>query len=230
MGSSLSWQTDAQLHDAVQRQLEWEPEIEADNIAVIASEGVVTLTGFARSYPAKLAAEQSVKRVRGVRGVANEILVAPPNQRTDTEIAKDAVHALRANVSVPLNVTVTARHGFLTLEGSVTWMFQKAAAGLAVVHLDGVKGVSNEIAVTPGVSVGQVKADIDAALHRCADIDARHVHVAVEGPVVRLSGEVASWHEKHEAERAAWAATGVTRVENGIVVGTSRETRNALGR
>ena len=149
MGWSLSWQTDTQLHDSVQRQLEWDPEIESDNIAVIASDGVITLTGSTHSYAAKLAAEQSVKRVRGVRGVANEIQVAPLDERTDTEIAKDAVHALRADARVPLSVTVTAHRGILTLEGEVRWMFQKAAAGAAIAHLAGVRGVSNQLAVTP---------------------------------------------------------------------------------
>jgi osmotically-inducible protein OsmY len=184
MGSSLSWQTDTQLHDSVQRQLEWDPEIESENIAVIASDGVITLTGLTRSYVAKLAAEQSVKRVRGVRGVANEIRVVPLNRRTDTDIAKDAVHALRADPRLPMSVTVTADHGLITLEGEVPWMFQKAAAGDAVAHLDGVRGVSNQVAVKPSVSVDQVKTHIDAALRRCADVDAQHLEVSVDGPVV----------------------------------------------
>lgn len=221
MGSSLSWQTDTQLHDSVQRQLEWDPQIEAHDIAVIASEGVITLTGFVHSYAAKLAAERSVKRVQGVRGVANEIQVAPLTERTDTDIARGAVHALRAHTNVPIGVKVTARSGYLTLEGQVEWMFEKEAAADAVAHLDGVKGVSNEISVKPAVAVDAVKADIDAALHRCADVDARHVLVSVDGPIVTLSGEVSSWHGRQEAERAVWSAPGVTRVENLIAVGPS---------
>jgi osmotically-inducible protein OsmY len=230
MGSSLAWQTDAQLHDSVQRQLEWDPEIEAADIAVIASDGVVTLTGAVPTYAAKLAAERSVKQVRGVRGVANEIQVTPSNQRTDTDIAKDAVRALRARADLPPTLTVTARHGILTLEGSVPWVFQKAAAGIALMHLESVKGVSNQIVVTPGVSIGQVKTDIDAALHRCADVDARHIDVSVEGSVVTLTGEVSSCHEKQEAERAASSAPGITRVDNRIAIARPREMRDALPR
>lgn len=221
MGSSLSWQTDTQLHDSVQRQLDWDPQIEAGDLAVIASEGVITLTGFVHSYAAKLAAERSIKRVQGVRGVANEIQVAPLTERTDTDIARGAVHALRAHTNVPIGVKVTARSGYLTLEGQVEWMFEKEAAADAVAHLDGVKGVSNEISVKPAVAVDAVKADIDAALHRCADVDARHVLVSVDGPIVTLSGEVSSWHGRQEAERAVWSAPGVTRVENLIAVGPS---------
>lgn len=218
MGTSLLWQTDTQLHDSVQRQLEWDPEIDAGDIAVIASDGVITLTGFVHSYAAKLAAERSVKRVRGVRAVANDVQVALRSERTDPDIAKDAVHALRVHTSVPDRVTVTVRHGFVTLEGTVEWMFQKLAAGSAVVYLDGVKGVSNLIQVKPTASAGQIKTDIDEALRRSAEVDAQHVRVSVEGSIVTLSGHVRSCHEKQEAERAAWAAAGVTRVENLMVV------------
>ena len=129
MGTSLLWQTNAQLHDAVQHQLDWEPEIDRRGIAITAADGVITLTGFVHSYAVKLAAERTVKRVRGVRAVANDIQVTPGNERNDPEIAKDAVHALRTHISVPNQVTVTARDGFLTLEGTVEWMYQKAAAG-----------------------------------------------------------------------------------------------------
>ena len=143
MGTSLLWQTDTQLHDSVQRQLEWDPEIDAHDVAVMASDGVIRLTGFVHSYATKLAAEQSVKRVRGVRAVANDIQVVLRSERTDPEIAKDAVHALRVHTNVPNQITVIVRHGFLTLEGAVEWMFQKVAAGSAVAYLDGVKSVSN---------------------------------------------------------------------------------------
>src|SRR4026207_839808 len=99
MGTSLLWQTDTQLHDAVQHQLDWDPEIDATGIAVTASDGVITLTGFVGSYAAKLAAESTGKRVRGVRAVANDLQVAIRDERTDPQIAKDAVQALRAHTS-----------------------------------------------------------------------------------------------------------------------------------
>jgi osmotically-inducible protein OsmY len=223
MGSSLSWQTDRQLQQAVQRQLDWDPEIDARTIAVIAADGVITLTGSVRSYATKVAAEQSAKRVRGVRGVANDIQVVPLPARTDTEIATDAVRALRARADLPLELKVTARNGVLILEGVVHWAFQKVAAGAVLTHLESVKGVSNQIVVTPSVSVGEVKADIEEALVRCADVDAKHIDVRVEGSVVTLSGTVTSCHEKEEAERAAAAAPGITHVDNRIVIGSLRE-------
>jgi osmotically-inducible protein OsmY len=124
-------------------------------------------------------------------------------------------------VHVPIGVKVTARNGALILEGEVEWLFEKEAAADAVAHLDGVKGVSNQIVVKPRVGIAEVKADIGAAIHRCADIDARHVLVSVDGSIVTLSGEVSSWHQRQEAERAAGSAPGITRVENLIVVAPS---------
>jgi osmotically-inducible protein OsmY len=230
MHLSLSCETDTHLHDNVQRELEWDPECEAGDLAVIVSEGVITVTGFVHSFAAKLAAERAVKRVHGVRGVVNDIQVAPLTERTDTEIARGAVHALRAHTNVPDDVTVTAMNGFLTLDGTVRRTFQKVAAGMAVANLDGVRGVSNHVVVRPAASAGDVTAVIDAALHRCASVDAQQVQVSVDGPVVTLSGQVSSWHEKQEAERAASAAPGITRIENRLVVGQARELRDALRR
>ena len=218
MGTSLLWQTDTQLHDAVQRQLDWDPEINARAIGLTASDGVITLTGFVNSYAEKLAAEQTVKRVRGVRAVADDIQVRLRDERTDPEIARDAVHALEAHTSVPNQITVTVRHGFLTLEGTVEWMYQKAAAGSAVMYLKGVKGVSNLVRISPMATTVQVKTKIEEALKRSAEIDAHQVHVEAENGTVTLSGNVRSWAERHEAERAAWAAPGVAKVENHIVV------------
>ena len=218
MGTSLLWQTDTQLHDAVQRQLDGDPEINARDIGLLASDGVITLTGFVDSYAEKLAAEQTVKRVRGVRGVADDIEVRLRDERTDPEIAKEAVHALETHTSVPNQITVTVRHGFLTLEGTVEWMYQKAAAGSAVMYLKGVKGVSNLIRISPMVTTGQIKTKIEEALNRSAEIDARKVHVDSENGTVTLSGSVRSWAEKQEAVRVAWAAPGVAKVDNHIVV------------
>lgn len=203
MGTSLLWQTDTQLHDSVQRQLEWDPEIDAHDVAVTASDGVITLTGFVHGYATKLAAEQSVKRIRGVRGVANDIQVVLRSERADPEIAKDAVHALRVHTSVPNQITVIVRNGFVTLEGAVEWMFQKVVARPAVMYLDGVRGVSNLIQVKPAASADRVTTEIDDALRRSAEVDAQHVHVEADGTIVTLSGQVrsATKNRKRSARR-----------------------------
>jgi osmotically-inducible protein OsmY len=160
MGSSSAWQTDDQLHDAVKRQLGWEPDIHADDIAVSVADSVVTLTGFANSYSEKFAAEQAAKRVLGVRAVANDVHVKLDDERSDPEIAKDAVNALKSHISVPQAVTVTVRDGFVTLEGTVEWNDQRSAAESAIRHLKGVKNVSNDIRLSP-TNVGVADRDAD---------------------------------------------------------------------
>jgi len=141
------------------------------------------------------------------------------NTALDTELAKAVAGALQRNTLVPdERITVGISEGRVTLQGHVRWAYQRAAAAKAVQDLPGVTAVTNGIVLEPHVSAMEVGSKIDAALRRVAEHDARDVNVAVTDTKVRLTGSVHSLFERVAADRAAWAASGVTEVEDNIAV------------
>jgi len=209
--------TDVRLRDAVIRQLDWDPDVDDSAIGVSAKAGVVTLTGFIGTYAGKLAAERAVRHHRGVRVVANDLVVRLKVDRTDTDIADDIARALRLR-PIPEDVQATVRNGHVTLTGRVEWFLQKAGPEEAVRHVTGVRGVVNRITVSPATVDRDVRRRIMQALHRNADLDARQISVAVSGDIVTLSGTVKSWSERDAADRAAGSALGIVHVENQLIV------------
>ncbi|MBI4262794.1 MAG: BON domain-containing protein [Acidobacteria bacterium] len=218
MTTAVPTQPDVQLRDAVVQQLDWDSQVDASAIGVTVKGGVVTLTGFVGTYAGKLAAERAVKRVRGVRAVANDVQVRLRLDRTDADIAADAVRALDLRGTLPENIQVTVHNGHVTLTGTVNMLFQRAVAEKALRHIRGIKGIVNRIQVTPAATARGVRQAIVQALHRDADVDARGIEVTVSGNKVTITGAVSAWHEKESAERAAMHAPGITVVDNRIVV------------
>jgi osmotically-inducible protein OsmY len=205
----------------VEAELKWDPDIDATDIAVAVKSGVVTLTGFVRSYLQKYQAEREVKRVSGVMGVANDIEVRLPSdsQRPDPDIARDAVAALKADLPFSSeNMKVVVKDGWVTLEGNAEWHYQRTLAEEAVRRVKGIKGVSNLIVLKPRVAPSEIKSKIEDAFRRNAELDAERITVEADGGEVILKGTVRSWAARQEAERAAWRAPGVTKVDNRITI------------
>lgn len=210
------------LQEEIIEELAFDPRITADDVAVTIKEGIVTLRGTVPSLNEKWAAEDAVKRVRGVRGVADELAVDLPSAhvRTDTDIALAIEHRFATNVAVPATVKFVVKDGCVTLTGEVPWHYNAQEATYEARRVTGVLNVIDRTNVKPKISLSadQVKQKIQAEFARLAQFDAKDVGVSVSGGTVTLIGTVRSWTEHDKAAKAAWSLPGVTRVENFISV------------
>ncbi|MGZ8251238.1 MAG: BON domain-containing protein [Methylophilaceae bacterium] len=210
--------SDVELQRDVMDELAWEPSIEAISIKVSVNKGVVMLAGKVSSYPEKLTAEYTAQRVAGVLGLIEAIAVdLPPglSKYKDSEIKQVAQTILKWNVAVPDDkIMLKVEKGCITLEGEVTWQYQKIALETALRYIKGVTAIVNNIGIVPRVAAVQARIKIEAALKRNAWVDTREIEVAADSGKVTLKGISNTWKSYQEAERSAWALPGVRMVKN----------------
>ena len=146
------------------------------------------------------------------------VTIAVDHQRTDSDIAAAIQRALKWEVFVPNTVTAKVEKGAVTLQGKVTWNYQREAAERVVRNLTGVVSLYNSVSLEPAVSAKLVKEKIEAALKRQATADGKAIHIETSGGEVTLTGHASSWHSIEDATNAAWGAPGVTDVVDKLTV------------
>lgn len=212
--------SDSQLQLDVMEELKWEPGVDHERIGVSVTNGVVALSGTINSYAEKLLAEKTVRRVKGVRAVAEELQVqyAFEPKKSDDQIAKRVADILEWDPLVPRGLEVTVEKGVVKLSGKVEWNYQRDLAAEDTAKITGVVRIDNRIQVAPPISTTDIINRIEQAFERNADLEAEEIHVQAQGAKVTLTGSVSSWNKRYLAESAAWSAPGVIQVEDRLMV------------
>lgn len=212
--------TNEELQRDVQNAIKWEPQLHAAEIGVTAKNGVVTLMGTVDAYYKKVEAENAAKNVDGVKAVVEEIEIKySSNTKSDEDIANDVLKTLTDNWNVPQDkIQVKVEKGWITLEGQVTWNYQKEAANKSVGHLTGVKGVTNRIKIKSEVQDEIEKKNIVRALASNWTLHSENIFIKVDGTKVTLTGGVSSLFQKDLAEKIIWKTPGIWSVDNQLVV------------
>ncbi|HWY10779.1 MAG TPA: BON domain-containing protein [Bacteroidia bacterium] len=208
---------DAEIQKNVIEELKTIPLLKANEIGVAVKNGVVTLSGTVDSYPKKIRVEKAVKKIGGVKGIAEDIAVnlSEKHQKTDSEIAQMVINAIEWHSAAQIDkINILVEDGCVTLDGTTDWDFQRKSASKVVETIVGVKRITNNIKIAQRPAPTDIKTKIQAAFVRNARIDADKINIQTDGNKVILSGKVNCWSELEEAEHSVWSTPGVSSIEN----------------
>lgn len=209
------------IRQAVQDELTFDPLVDETRITVRNLSGDVALNGTVPSYPQYIEAAAAARRVQGVTGVHNHLMVALPDSdyRDDPTLTTAANNALALSVTVPANVEASASDGNVWLTGTVTFGFQRAAAEDSISGLIGIRNITNDIEVFSDAEAADVLDLVQAALDRYSLIaDDSDVNVAASDGAITLTGHVRTWAEHDAVIDAAWMGMGVSNVRDDLMI------------
>jgi len=217
--------SDLKIWEDVIEEIRWDPQLTkvAPQIGVAVKDEVVTLSGMVDYYSQRIAAENAAQRVAGVKVVAVDIDVQghlPSESTSDPTIGEAIRNALTWHSGVNEDlIDIKVDNGWVYLEGTVHWDYERKAAERAIENIKGVKGIINKVTIkTKNTDARDVKKHISAAFHRSATVDAGNISVSVLNNTVVLAGKVRSWVEKKQAEDVALSMPGVTDVRNNLEI------------
>ena len=212
--------SDDKLRSQVEDELRWDPRVDGAAVSILADDGKVTLRGTVGTFREKRAAEKAARRVHGVTSVANQLQVRflTGKKRHDADVRADVLQALMLDSLVPPTIDVRVGDGFVVLTGTADWQYQRAEAERVAANIVGVLNVLDEVTLRPRPNAGDVMDRISDAFRRNAGIDADRLAVSTSDGRVKVKGPVSSWAEHDEALAAAWAAPGVSYVDDHIHV------------
>jgi osmotically-inducible protein OsmY len=209
------------LELSVSDELFWDPKVDNSAVAVTASDGAVTLRGTVGSFREKREAQKAAQRVYGVKSVQNELKVRilTKDGREDADLRGDVLQAMLLDSLIPQTIDAKVVDGWVTLNGTAEWQYQRDEAEFISGNVLGVVGVDDEIVLkNPEPNAGDVGESVKKAIKRNAKLDADTISVDTHNGTVAVSGTVSSWSEHDAAIDAAWAAPGVQNVDDQIAI------------
>lgn len=213
----------SQWNQDIETDLGWDPKCSPVLSRVSEDTGASAIQGVASTAPQKALEKQAANSISRTRTVAQNQApkVVSEQKRTDSGIAAAIQRAFELDVFTPESVIANVQNGIVSLEGEVMWKFEREAAERVVNYVTGVVGINNAITVKPQSSAMQIKAKIQAALHRQAINDTNAIQITSYDGTVTLTGTASSWQAVEVATNAAWAVPGVTQVVDRVNVRTN---------